>query len=163
MQEITGLKKSSINGYLPYAKYPYKPDELGTNAKRTALYRRRRLLCQEMQESPSEDKLWELIAVFQNYPFLTASGLPFSYSIKTGKSGDYTKELLIDRRKESKTLSFSSIRLAFEHAATLQGEIIARPKALGDIRGVSYIYPMLWRFGLIQVPDVVAEKMRGQE
>ena len=27
-----------------------------------------------------------------------------------------------------------------------------RPKALGDIRGVTYIYGMFYRFGLIDVP-----------
>ena len=30
-----------------------------------------------------------------------------------------------------------------------------RPKALGDIRGVTYIYGMFYRFGLIDVPDKV--------
>ena len=32
-------------------------------------------------------------------------------------------------------------------------------KALGDIRGVTYIYGMFYRFGLIDVPDEVKEKM----
>lgn len=31
--------------------------------------------------------------------------------------------------------------------------IIEKPKALGDIRDVSYIYPILWRFGLIRVSE----------
>ena len=34
-----------------------------------------------------------------------------------------------------------------------------RPKALGDIRGISYIYPILWRLGLIRVPEKFEEKM----
>ena len=38
------------------------------------------------------------------------------------------------------------------------GEVVDRPKALGDIRGVSYIYGLLYRFGLIEVPDKVKEK-----
>lgn len=33
-----------------------------------------------------------------------------------------------------------------------------RNKALGDIRGVSYIYRMFYRFGLIDVPEKVKEK-----
>ena len=33
-----------------------------------------------------------------------------------------------------------------------------RYKALGDIRGVSYIYGMFYRFGLIDVPEKVKEK-----
>lgn len=32
------------------------------------------------------------------------------------------------------------------------GEVIDRPKALGDIWGVTYIYGMFCRFGLINVP-----------
>ena len=37
-----------------------------------------------------------------------------------------------------------------------------RPKALGDIRGVSYIYGLFYRFGLIDVPDKAKEKMGGK-
>ena len=41
----------------------------------------------------------------------------------------------------------------------IKGEVVDRPKALGDIRGVTYIYGMFYRFGLIDVPDKVKEKM----
>ena len=34
------------------------------------------------------------------------------------------------------------------------------PKALGDIRGVTYIYGMFYRFGLIDMPDKVNGKMK---
>ncbi len=39
------------------------------------------------------------------------------------------------------------------------GEVVVRPKVLGDIRGVSYIYGMFYRFGLIDVPGKVREQM----
>ena len=39
------------------------------------------------------------------------------------------------------------------------GEVVDRPKALGDIRGGTYIYGMFYRFGLIDVPDDAKEKM----
>lgn len=39
------------------------------------------------------------------------------------------------------------------------GEVVDRPKALGDIRGVTYIYGMFYRFGLVDVPDDAKEKM----
>ena len=39
------------------------------------------------------------------------------------------------------------------------GDVVKRPKALGDIRGVTYIYGIFYRFGLIDVPDEVKEKM----
>ena len=41
----------------------------------------------------------------------------------------------------------------------IKEEVVDRPKALGDIRGVTYIYGMFYRFGLIDVPDEVKEKM----
>ena len=41
----------------------------------------------------------------------------------------------------------------------IKGEVVDRPKALGDIRGMTYIYGMFYRFGLIDVPDKVKEKM----
>ena len=38
-----------------------------------------------------------------------------------------------------------------------------KPKELGDIRGISYIYPILWRFGLIEVPEKVEETMKRKK
>ena len=88
------------------------------------------------------------------------SGLPFSYTIKRGRNGELTKELWIDRRENSKSLAWSSICLAFLSALKIKEA--NRPKALGDIRGVSYIYPMLWRFGVLQVPPEAEEKMKEE-
>ena len=51
---------------------------------------------------------------------------------------------------------WSSVLLALKN---IKGEVVDRPKALGDIRGVTYIYGMFYRFGLIDVPDEVKEKM----
>ena len=67
-----------------------------------------------------------------------------------------TKELWIDRRENSKSLAWSSVLLALKN---IKGEVVDRPKALGDIRGVTYIYGMFYRFGLIDVPDDAKEKM----
>ena len=39
-------------------------------------------------------------------------------------------------------------------------DALNRPKALGDIRGVTYIYGMFYRFGLIDVPDGVKKMMK---
>ena len=55
-----------------------------------------------------------------------------------------------------KSLAWSSVLLALKN---IKGEVVDRPKALGDIRGVTYIYGMFYRFGLIDVPDEVKEKM----
>ena len=64
---------------------------------------------------------------------------------------ELTKELWIDRREGSKSLTWSSVLLAFEK--TEGKPLVKRPKALGDIRGVSYIYGMFYRFELIEVPQ----------
>ena len=93
--------------------------------------------------------------------FKTATGLPFRYKLKVGKNGGYNRELMIDRREKSKSLAWSSVVLAFENSKRVSEEV-KKPKALGDIRGVSYIYPILWRFGLIRVPEAIEKKMGKQ-
>lgn len=73
--------------------------------------------------------------------------------------GQYTKELWIDRRENSKSLAWSSVWLALNNIKEV-GAVVDRPKALGDIRGVTYIYGMFYRFGLIDMPDKVNGKMK---
>ena len=108
----------------------------------------------------TEEQLWHHFVEYQHYPFYTFSGLTFQYTIKIGKHGEYTKEIIINRREGSKTLTWSSVVLAFHNALRFEG-VVPRPKALGDIRGISYIYPIFYKFGLIQVPDSVKLKMDG--
>lgn len=62
--------------------------------------------------------------------FKTYSGLPFTYEIRKGRSGEYTKELWIDRREKSKSLAWSSVLLALNNIKKV-GEVVNRPKALG--------------------------------
>lgn len=61
--------------------------------------------------------------------------------------------------ENSKSLAWSSVLLALGNIKKV-GEVVERPKALGDIRGVTYIYGMFYRFGLIDVPDEAKEKMK---
>ena len=104
------------------------------------------------------DESHKIVLIYQKVRFKTYSGLPFSYEIRKGRSGEYTKELWIDRRENSKSLAWSSVLLALGNVKEI-GAVVDRPKALGDIRGVTYIYGMFYRFGLIDVPDKVKEKM----
>ena len=159
IQELTGLKKSSVNGYLPYAKSIYKAEELSLNAERINIYHSRQQAVRNLMKCMNEHALWDAVVAFQKYPFHTVTGLPFTYELKKGRNGDYNRELIIDRRSESKTIVWSSVMRAFEKAVELQGEIVLRPKDLGDIRGLSYIYPMLYRFSVIEVPEKTAETM----
>jgi hypothetical protein len=151
IMEATGLKYAAVQAYLPYSKSIYKLDELSTNAERTKLYRERKDICRRMQEEETVDEamLWEAVIAFQNYPFHTISGLPFSYVLKVGRDGSYNRELLVSRRKESKSLAWSSVMLALNNAQMMRGEVVNRSKDLGDIRGISYIYLMFIRFGVV--------------
>lgn len=112
----------------------------------------------KLRSEPTEEHLWETVLLYTGVRFKTYSGLPFTYEIRKGRSGEYTKELWIDRREKSKSLAWSSVLLALNDIKKV-GEVVNRPKALGDIRGVTYIYGMFYRFGLIDVPDEVKEKM----
>ena len=161
IMELTGLSRASVHSYLPYTKGIYNAEEISLNAERCRAYRIRQEKVRVLQKVPSEENLWQAVVTFQEYPFKTATGLPFRYKLKVGKNGEWNRELLIDRREKSKSLAWSSVMLAFEKSKELSQEV-KKPKALGDIRGVSYIYPILWRFGLIRVPEAIEKKMRKQ-
>ena len=151
------LSKASVTSYLPYQKGVYFPstaekEKISVGAERQRRYR----AMKRWRSDPTEENFWGVVLAYAGVKFKTYSGLPFSYEIKKGKNGEYTKELWIDRREKSKSLAWSSIVLAL---GNIKDEVVERPKALGDIRGVAYIYGMFYRFGLIDVPDEVKEKM----
>lgn len=187
MRELN-LSKASVTSYLPYEKGVYFPAEtdssnISVGAERIRRMRNREKILEELRAEQSEDALWAAVIEFQGYKFCTYSGLVFSYSLKKGRGrgntesgvanekdeackqaeackqgGVYTKELFIDRRENSKSLAWSSVLLAFHNIPSI-GSVVDRPKALGDIRGVTYIYAMFYRFGLIDAPEKVKEKM----
>lgn len=114
-------------------------------------YQQQQQAIKDLQKYHDPEHLWECILAFQGYEFQTVSGLPFTYQLKKGRNGELTKELWIDRRKNSKSLAWSSVMKAFEKTAGKP--MVQRPKALGDIRGVSYLYGMFYQFGLIEIPS----------
>ncbi len=152
------LSKASVTSYLPYQKGVYFPstadkEKISVGAERQRRYRAIR----KLRSEPTEEHLWETVLLYCGVQFKTYSGLPFTYEIRKGRSGEYTKELWIDRRGKSKSLAWSSVLLALGNIKKV-GEVVERPKALSDIRGVTYIYGMFYRFGLIDVPKEVKEK-----
>ena len=152
MRELN-LSKASVTSYLPYEKGVYFPAETDSNnlsvgAERVRRMRKRNKIIERVRIEQTEEALWAAVIEFQGYKFRTYSGLVFAYSLKKGKGGAYTKELFIDRRENSKSLAWSSVLLAFHNIPSI-GAVVDRPKALGDIRGVTYIYGMFYRFGLI--------------
>ena len=152
------LSKASVTSYLPYQKGVYFPstadkEKISVGAERQRRYR----AMKRWRADPTEENFWGVVLAYAGVKFKTYSGLLFFYEIKKGRNGEYTKELWIDRREKSKSLAWSSVLLAL---GNIKGEVVERPKALGDIRGVTYIYGMFYRFGLINVPDEVKEKMK---
>ena len=150
------LSKASVTSYLPYQKGVYFPstekEKISVGAERQRRYRAMKW----WRVDPTEENFWSVVLAYAGVKFKTYSGLSFTYEIKKGRNGEYTKELWIDRREKSKSLAWSSIVLAL---GNIKGEVVERPKAMGDIRGVTYIYGMFYRFGLIDVPDEAKEKM----
>ena len=130
---ILGFSYSAIHTYLPYTKVLYKISEISQNAERVKNYKARKAAVNMLKNSPTAEHLWDCIIAFQNYPFHTISGLPFSYTLKVGRNGEYTKELFINRRENSKSLAWSSVRIAFENALEKQGTVWNRPKGLADV------------------------------
>lgn len=80
----------------------------------------------------------------------------------------------MSRKQDSKTLTRSSIMLAFhtvfeeikivdvtDGTGNLRVVLVAPeykgPKAIGQIFGISYIYSLFWKWGLIDVPGKVKE------
>ena len=154
---ILNLSKASVTSYLPYKKGVYFPstekEKISVGAERQRRYR----AMKRWRADPTEENFWGVVVAYAGVKFKTYSGLPFSYEIKKGRNGEYTKELWIDRREKSKSLAWSSVLLALNNIKKL-GEVVDRPKTLGDIRGVTYIYGMFYRFRLIDMPDEVKEK-----
>ena len=154
------LSKASITSYLPYKKGVYFPgtekEKISVGAERQRRYR----AMKRWRADPTEENFWSVVVAYAGVKFKTYSGLPFSYEVRKGKNGEYTKELWIDRRKNSKSLAWSSVLLALGNR---KEKVVDRQKALGDIRGVTYIYGMFYRFGLIDVPDEIKENMRKND
>ena len=152
------ISKASVTSYLPYKKGVYFPstaekEKISVGAERQRRYR----AAKKLRKESTEEHLWDVILIYSGVRFKTYSGLSFTYEVRKGRNGEYTKELWIDRREKSKSLAWSSIVLAL---GNIKEKVVDRPKALGDIRGVTYIYGMFYRFGLIDVPAEVKEKMK---
>lgn len=148
IQKITGLSAASVSGYLPYQKTVYNLEVSTAVANRLRKYRNRKAIVDKLAaevESETEhtkDLLWETLIAFEDYPFKTAKGLRFYYTVKGN-------ELFISRKEKSVTRS--SVNMAFETAFKLQrkGSEITGPKMLGCF-GASYLYPIFIRIGVIR-------------
>lgn len=100
------LSKASVTSYLPYQKGVYFPstadkEKISVGAERQRRYR----AMKRWRADPTEENFWGVVLAYAGVKFKTYSGLLFSYEIKKGRNGEYTKELWIDRREKSKSLA----------------------------------------------------------
>ncbi len=115
--------------------------------------------------------MWDAVVAYQNQPLRTLSGLEFSYTVKHKKNGEYSGELLVSRKETSKTLTRSSVMLAF-HKVLEQIEVTEKdgtvlfappsykgPKAIGQIFGISYIFSLFLALGLIKTQKEISGKI----
>ena len=108
-------------------------------AKRLQLFRDRQKACKKLQREMNMDCLWSAMVLFTGYPFTTAKGLKFTYSVRGG-------ELFVDRKMKS--ITKSTVNIAFQKVVELKGNV-SGPKKLG-VFGASYLYPLFIRLGLIR-------------
>ena len=129
-----------------------------TKETQESLQRKREQALQRLRKERTEEALWDCVTAYQDFEFHKNSGLPYYYHM--------TKELWINRREKSKSLVWSSVRSAYQKVLELQQEserpVVERPKALGDIRGITYIYGIFYEFALLEMPEKAKEKIALQ-
>lgn len=149
IQIITGLSAASISGYLPYQKTIYNLEESTLLAERLRKYRSRKAavvqLASALKNGEPElinERLWNTLVLFEGYPFKTAKGLRYYYTMKGN-------EIFFSRKEKSVTRA--SVSIALETAMKLQkaGTHITGPKMLKCF-GASYLYPVFQRLGVIR-------------
>ena len=144
IMEETGLKKSSVHGYLPYIKGNYNLPEATLDAEYSCIYRKRisvcERLCRKLDSPDVEEYLWDAIVAFADYPFKTETGLPMKYTVEGG-------EIFFNRKEKSVTRA--TVMRAFAKARQIQKAegYVSGPKRLGTF-GASYLYPIFLRIGV---------------
>ena len=174
--EMLEMEVQSVRCYMPYESNAYGLGTAGAKKQKAVRERRakreeRDTAVRELRDGDmSEEALWNCIVAYQGYEFNTVSGLPFSYELKRKSKGivagtacaekksksaseaksEYTKELWISRRTDSKPLTISTLLLALEKVKENPNQFYRGPKDFMKIRGISYIYAMFLEWGLVK-------------
>ena len=136
--EKTGLKRASINSYLPYTNIVYNLPDISIKAERQKQYRVRKRN-NARTDAEKEEKLWQELTYLQSCLFTTNKGLDFTYKIRGG-------EMFVDRKEKS--ITKATVMKAYGKVVELEGEAKG-PKVLGTF-GASHLYPIFVKMGLIK-------------
>ena len=137
--EKTGLKRASINSYLPYAHIIYNLPDISIKAERQKQYRVRQRN-NTRTDAEKEEKLWQELIYLQGCLFTTSKGLDFTYKIRGG-------EMFVNQK--GKSITRATVMRAYGKVVELDG-VVKGPKTLGTF-GASYLYPIFVKMGLIKI------------
>lgn len=90
-----------------------------------------------LKEDLTIDRLWEVMELYEDFPFYTMRNLEFTYIIKGN-------EMFVDRKEKS--ITKATVGMALGKALELGG-IVSGPKKLGTF-GASYLYPIFLYYEL---------------
>lgn len=92
-----------------------------------------------LKEDLTIDRLWEVLELYEDFPFYTMRNLEFTYIIKGN-------EMFVDRKEKS--ITKATVGMALGKALELGG-IVSGPKKLGTF-GASYLYPIFLYYEIIK-------------
>lgn len=144
IQNELGLKKSSINAYLPYSKIPYKESEISANAERCELYRKRKAAIEKID---STDSLYDCIILFSGYKFQTVDGVDFTYRINNRNDDKKCGELVIEKTK--RRIKLDDVLKDYEKL--LKKEKMLSPDDFGEFPVIDYVYAIFKRLDLVSI------------
>ena len=142
--EETGLRRASINSYLPYAHIIYKLPDISIKAERQKQYRVRKRNERRTDEE-REERLWEELVYLQGCLFRSREGLDFTYKIRGS-------EMCVD--VEEKGVTRAEVMKAYGRMIKMK-DVVKETEGLGRY-GAGYLYPIFVKMGL---GKTVAEKL----
>ena len=99
---------------------------------------------------PTPQEVWAMLQAHEGETFYTAKGLPFHYLI-------HGRELFVNRKNKSITISTVANALARIEAREAAGEAITGPKKIGCY-GASYLYPVLLALDVLERPTLPGQE-----
>ena len=160
---ILNLTESSVYSYIPYKIRAYNLSEKSVDADRIGRYRERQKAIERLRQciensEDFDDALWDCIELYEGQKFRTSGrgrdhsgAVGFSYKLKvSSRTGEKTDEMIISRRESGKTITRSSVDLAFRKALNEQKRVgyVSGPKKLQGY-GSSYLYAIFLKWGMI--------------
>ena len=160
---ILNLTESSVYSYIPYKIRAYNLSEKTVDADRIGRYRERQKAIEKLRlyvenGEGFDDALWECIELYEGQKFRTSGrgrdhsgAVGFSYRLKvSSRTGEKTDEMIISRREAGKTITRSSVELAFRKGVEEQKRVgyVSGPKKLQGY-GSSYLYAIFLKWGII--------------